>query len=658
VALRLSRRPCAHTSAASPPLLAAKLQPASAMSTQEPNGNRVPAQTTPPLTAVLVLAGLALLFALPWLTRAKAPRLIGYDELVQLVRQDRVQRVTIARSEVRGELKGGGGTAERVRAERVPGLDPADFVELLQQKGVAYSGEADESSWLSTLLNWILPLGLLALFFWSARRGATGGALRFGRAGAKIYDKRSASERVTFADVAGVDDAVADLSELVDFLKQPDRYRAIGAHVPRGVLLVGPPGSGKTLLARAVAGEADVPFFSITGSEFVEMFVGVGAARVRDLFEQARRNAPCIVFIDEIDAIGRSRGGIGAIATHDEREQTLNQLLAEMDGFDRAAGIVLMAATNRPEILDPALLRAGRFDRQVVVDRPDLRGREAILRVHTRKAKLAPSVDLAVVARRTPAMSGADLANVVNEAALAAARRHSGMIEMSDFEEAVDRIQLGLARRGRVIRDSEKRRIAFHEAGHALVALSLEHADPVHRVTIIPRALGALGATLQLPTDERYVMTREELRDRICVMLAGRAAEQLACGDVSTGALDDLERATATARQMICRFGMSDVIGPIALGSPAGLKYLDVPLELGATRDFSEETARRVDAALRALVEAEHDRARIILEDRRSALTRIAERLLLVETLDRIELDALIPAPAAALEPPAPIAAA
>ncbi len=607
------------------------------------------------LSALVFLGILALLFTLPWFGgRERGVRNVPYSELVTMIEADRVEHVVVGRSELVAELRGDAPQRQKVRAERLPGLDAQKLVELLQKKGVTFSGSMDEPSWWATLFTWGLPFAILLWYFWSARRGVAGGAMRFGRASAKIYDKRG-GERVTFADVAGVDDAVADLTELVDFLKQPDRYRAIGAHVPRGVLLVGPPGSGKTLLARAVAGEADVPFFSITGSEFVEMFVGVGAARVRDLFEQARKSAPCIVFIDEIDAIGRTRGGIGAIATHDEREQTLNQLLAEMDGFDRAAGIVLMAATNRPEILDPALLRAGRFDRQVIVDRPDLRGREAILRVHTRTAKVAPSVDLGVIARRTPGMSGADLANVVNEAALAAARRHAAQHDTRDFEEAVDRLQLGLRKKGRVIRDDEKERIAHHEAGHALVALSLPHADPVHRVTIIPRATGALGATLQLPTDERYLMTREELRDRICVMLAGRVAEELACGDASTGAADDLERATATARQMITRFGMSEAVGPITLGGPPGLKYLDTPFELGQGRDYSEETARRVDAALRSIVEAERDRAQAILEEKRFALERIAGRLLAVETLERAELEKLA-VPPAVLPPPSVVA--
>jgi cell division protease FtsH len=369
------------------------------------------------------------------------------------------------------------------------------------------------------------------------------------------------------------------------------------------------------------------------------MFVGVGAARVRDLFDQAKERAPCLVFIDEIDAIGRARGGLGAMGTNDEREQTLNQLLAEMDGFDANGGVILMAATNRPEVLDAALLRAGRFDRQVLVDRPDVRGREAILRVHARRVQLAPSVSLQVVAQRTPGMVGADLANVVNEAALAAVRRASATVEQGDFEEAIDRLQLGLKKRGRVMNDEEKRRVAYHEAGHALVALSLAHADPVHRVTIIPRSIGALGATLQLPTEDRYLLTRDELRDRLCVMLGGRAAEELALGDISTGAENDLERATATAQQMICRFGMSATLGARTYGKPTGARFLD-----GATlteRDFSDETARAIDAEVRDLVETERQHARGLLEKRRATLEAIARRLLIVETLDRAELERL-----------------
>jgi cell division protease FtsH len=408
------------------------------------------------------------------------------------------------------------------------------------------------------------------------------------------------------------------------------------------VLLVGPPGTGKTLLARAVAGEAGVPFFSLSGSEFVEMFVGVGAARMRDLFEQAKEHAPCIVFIDELDAIGKSRGGPGpGSGSHDEREQTLNQLLVEMDGFDSSKGVVMMAATNRPEVLDPALLRAGRFDRQVVVDRPDVKGRYDILRVHARKLALGSSVSLDVAARRTPGMVGADLANVMNEAALAAVRRGSRIVEEHDLEEAIDRIQLGLKKHGRAMQDDEKRRVSYHESGHTLVALAVEHADPVHRVTIIPRSIGALGAMLQLPTDERYLMTREELKDRICVMLGGRAAEELIFRDVSTGAQNDLERATETARQMVCRFGMSDKLGPLTFGRAVGSRYLDSPVDL-EERNFSEHTARQIDSEVRAIIDAAHRRALQVLAERRWALEQIATQLLERETLDYADLEAIL----------------
>jgi cell division protease FtsH len=465
--------------------------------------------------------------------------------------------------------------------------------------------------------------------------------MTFGRSKAKLYD-RSTEQGVTFEEVAGVEEAKAELMEVVRFLKEPDRYRAIGAHVPKGVLLVGAPGTGKTLLARAVAGESGVPFFSMSGSEFVEMFVGVGASRVRDLFAQAKERAPCIVFIDELDALGKTRSGAAGFAANEEREQTLNQLLVEMDGFEPGSGLVIMAATNRPEILDRALLRAGRFDRQVLVDRPDVRGREAILRVHGRKVQLAPDVDLAVVARRTPGMVGSDLANVVNEAALASVRRTAKAVEMRDFEEAIDRIQLGLKKEGRVMTDDEKRRVAFHEAGHALVALSVAHADPVHRVTIIPRSVGALGATLQLPTEERYLMTVDELHDGLCVMFGGRSAEEIACGAVSTGAEDDLERATEVARQMVCRFGMSDALGPATWGRSRSMRFLHLPGELGLERDFSEETSRLVDTEVRRILDTEHARARRLLQDRREALDAIARELLVRETLDGAELETIV----------------
>jgi len=431
----------------------------------------------------------------------------------------------------------------------------------------------------------------------------------------KIYD-RAETERVTFDDVAGVDEAESELVEVVDFLKHPEKYTALGARIPKGVLLLGPPGTGKTLLAKAVAGEAEVAFFSMSGSDFVEMFVGVGAARIRDLFEQAKERAPCIVFIDELDAIGKSRGGLAAMGSNDEREQTLNQLLVEMDGFDASSGVVIMAATNRPEILDQALVRAGRFDRQVLVDRPDVVGREDILRVHARKLKLHADADLHIIAQRTPGMVGADLANLLNEAALSAARRGATEVGQVDLEESIDRIQLGLKKKNRVMREEEKRRVAYHESGHALVALSMKNSDPVHRVTIIPRSIGALGVTLQLPTEERYLMTRDELIDRICVMMGGRAAELLACGNLSTGAQNDLERATETARQMVCKFGMSEALGPLAFGRSNAARFLDT--NFGDERNYSEATAQAIDAEVRAIVETEAARAESVIAARRA----------------------------------------
>ncbi|HEX4475939.1 MAG TPA: ATP-dependent zinc metalloprotease FtsH, partial [Polyangiaceae bacterium] len=398
---------------------------------------------------------------------------------------------------------------------------------------------------------------------------------------------------------------------------------------------------GKTLLAKAVAGESGVPFFSLSGSDFVEMFVGVGAARVRDLFQQAMERAPVIIFIDELDAIGRARGGARAFATNDEREQTLNQLLVQMDGFDANDRVVIMAATNRPEILDKALLRAGRFDRRVVVDAPNLAGRKEILEVHTRTVKLGLDVNLEIVARRTPGMVGADLANLVNEAALAAARRGSEVVSLADFDEAIDRLQLGLKKHGRVMTEDEKHRVAFHEGGHALVALSVEHTDPVHRITIIPRSIGALGATLQLPTEERYLMTREELLDRLCVLLGGRVAEELACGSISTGASNDLEKASEIARQMVCRFGMSDALGPLTYGEPMGSSYLEG--SVGFTeKNYSDTTAERIDAEVRKIIDHEHARATEILKERRGILEALVDKLIAVETLDGEALRQLV----------------
>jgi cell division protease FtsH len=448
---------------------------------------------------------------------------------------------------------------------------------------------------------------------------------------------------VTFADVAGVDEAEAELIEVVDFLKHPQKYTKLGGRIPKGVLLVGPPGTGKTLLAKAVAGEAKVPFFSMSGAEFMEIFVGVGAARVRDLFEQAKKRAPCIIFIDELDAIGKSRAvGRGVFFTNDEREQTLNQLLAEMDGFDTSAGVIIMAATNTPEVLDQALLRAGRFDRQIVVDRPDIDGREAILKVHSSKIKLGPSADLGKLAARTPGMAGADLANIMNEAALLAARRQGEQVEMFDLEEAIDRVILGLEKKNRIMTADEKERVAYHEAGHALVALSVDHAAPVHRVSIIPRSIGALGHTLQLPTEERFLMTRTELRDQLAVMLGGRAAEEITFrGEISTGAFNDLERASELARQMVTRFGMSDRLGNLTYGKPLAGRFLQSQFT-AEERNYSEKTAELIDEEVHRVIEESYEISRNTLLNRHIQLERIARELIQKETLDRGSLDELL----------------
>ncbi|HKU40891.1 MAG TPA: ATP-dependent zinc metalloprotease FtsH [Polyangiales bacterium] len=612
------------------------------------------------LLALLVLWGLQV-----FVLREPQPKVVPYSEFLTLLDQNRVQEASLREDEIVATLKPAAGAKDEAKAEadkrpgkkpeadrvvtsRLPKVDETALLEKFREKHVVFSGRVEKTSWWSALLlGWVLPfLVLFGLWSFAMRRMNKGaGPLSVGKAKAKIYDL-NATERVTFQDVAGIDEAEAELVEIVSYLKNPSKYQAIGARPPKGVLLVGPPGTGKTLLARAVAGEAGVPFFSMSGSEFVQMFVGVGASRVRDLFEQAKERAPCIVFIDELDAIGRARagGGMGGFGVHEEREQTLNQLLVEMDGFDASRGVVILSATNRPEVLDQALLRAGRFDRQVLVDRPDVKGREAVLQVHARKVKLAHDVELKIIAQRTPGMVGADLANVVNEAALAAARRGGREIELRDFEEAVDRIQLGLKKAALVMTDEERRRVAYHESGHTLVALSVDHADPVHRVTIIPRSIGALGATLQLPAQDRYLVTRSELRDRICVMLAGRAAEQIVFNELSTGAQNDLERATETARQMVCRFGMSDRLGGQTFGAPAGGRFLESPAMFGEQRNFSEETARTIDAEVKNILDVEQGRSLQILEDRKQLLQTIAERLLAEETLERGDLEAILAA--------------
>lgn len=611
-------------------------------------------------TVLLFFSLIALTFAQSVLVRTPVPQRVSYSEFLALVDASALEEVQIREHEVQATKKPAHTPAKaepqkpgvrraanprntaHVVADRIPGQDPSVLVDRLIKKGVSVSGHAEEQAWWEPLLfSWFLPVAcLFALWTWGKRRvQQRTGPLGFGKSQVRLYD-RAAQERVTFCEVAGVDEAKDELEEIVDFLREPQKYQALGARIPKGVLLLGAPGTGKTLLAKAVAGEAGVAFFSISGSEFVEMFVGVGAARIRDLFEQAKARAPCIVFVDELDALGKSRASSVSAGGHDEREQTLNQLLVEMDGFDASTGVVLMAATNRPEVLDAALLRAGRFDRHVEVGRPDVRDRKHILEVHVRKLPLANDVDLSVIAQRTPGMVGADLANLVNEAALAAARHSATQVSQENLEEALDRLQLGLKKKSRPMGEDEKRRVAFHESGHALVALSMHHADPVHRVTIIPRSVGALGATLQLPTEDRYLMTREELLDRICVLLGGRAAEEVMFGDVSTGAENDLERVSETARQMVCRFGMSEELGPLTLGHPHRGRFLE-GMSLGEESPVSEDTAHAIDRAVRNIVDTAYRRAKTVLERRKHALEAIALQLIVVETLERSDLEAL-----------------
>jgi cell division protease FtsH len=567
---------------------------------------------------------------------------IPYSEYQQLLQQGKVDSVGISDRSIQGTLKEPlkGGQKQFVTTR----VDP-DIAQQLEKYHVRFTGQI-ESTFLRDLLSWIMPVLLFVGVWWyigrrAAQGGFGGGLMAIGKSKAKIYVE--ANTGVTFADVAGVDEAKDELREVVDFLKSPTDYGRLGGRMPKGVLLVGPPGTGKTLLAKAVAGEAKVPFFSISGSEFVEMFVGVGAARVRDLFQQAHEKAPAIIFIDELDALGRARG-IGPFAGgHDEKEQTLNQLLVELDGFDSRTGLVIIAATNRPEILDPALLRAGRFDRQVLVDRPDKKGRIEILNVHMKKVHLAPDVDTEAVAGLTPGFTGADLANLVNEAALLATRRNGEAVTMSDFNNAVERMVAGLEKRNRLLNPKEREIVAFHEMGHALVALSLPGVDTVHKVSIIPRGVGALGYTIQRPIEDRFLMTKEELENKMAVLLGGRAAELIVFEHLSTGAADDLRRVTDIARSMVTRYGMSEKLGSVAYDREPG-NYLAGADRLypGRERDYAEETAAAVDHEVRAILDRVFQRTLGLLNARRAILDRAAKKLLEKETLEQGDLEALI----------------
>ena len=589
--------------------------------------------------AYVLLAAMGVLVLQDFWIRRQAVATIPYSEFQKLVREDKIANVVVAQDQLTGEFKEPLEGKKRFVALRVD----ADIAKELDQHGVEYRGQS-ESNFTALILSWIVPIALFSgIWILLGRRmakqlgGPGGGLMAIGKSKAKVYVETDT--KVTFADVAGVDEAKAELQEVVSFLKDPKQHGRLGARMPKGVLLVGPPGTGKTLLAKAVAGEAGVPFFSISGSEFVEMFVGVGAARVRDLFEQARAKAPCIIFIDELDAMGRARGSIPGLGGHDEKEQTLNQLLVEMDGFDPASGIVLLAATNRPEILDPALLRAGRFDRQVLVDRPDRIGREQILRVHTRKVLLAVDVKLEDVAALTPGFTGADLANLVNEAALVATRHGASRIAMNDFNLAIERIVAGLEKKNRLLNPREREIVAHHEMGHAFVAAALPGSDAVHKISIIPRGIGALGYTIQRPTEDRYLMTREELENKMAVLLGGRAAEHLVFGHLSTGAADDLSKATEIARSMVTRFGMGAALGPVTYESEPST-FLGQPY--GSQRRYGEETAREIDVAVRGMVEAQFQRARAILSKNRAALDDAATKLLASETLAGAQLEDIL----------------
>ncbi|MDX1985015.1 MAG: ATP-dependent zinc metalloprotease FtsH [Bryobacteraceae bacterium] len=564
-------------------------------------------------------------------TRAEQP--LTFSQFKYQVEQGKIKKVSIAGNEVRGDYTEG----DLGFRTTIP-VNYPDIYKLLLEKNVNVEiKEASTSNWVSVLINAIPFVLLLAFWIFMMRQMQSGGnkALSFGKSRARLHS--SQQKKVTFKDVAGVDEAKEELQEIIEFLREPQKFQKLGGRIPKGVLLIGSPGTGKTLLARAIAGEANVPFFSISGSDFVEMFVGVGASRVRDLFEQGKKNAPCIIFIDEIDAVGRHRGaGLGG--GHDEREQTLNQLLVEMDGFESNEGVILVAATNRPDVLDPALLRPGRFDRRVVVGRPDVKGREQILRVHTKRTPLSDDVDLSVLARGTPGFAGADLANLVNEAALIAARQNRKVVTMIDFELAKDKVMMGVERRSLMLSDEEKKNTAYHEAGHALVAAKIPYADPVHKVSIIPRGM-ALGITMQLPEDDKHSYTREYLTSQLAILMAGRIAEEKYMKHVTTGAGNDIERATDMARRMVCEWGMSE-LGPLSFGKKEEQIFLG--REIAQHRDYSEETAIKIDEQVRRLVITGYETAKQIMDEHADALVRIAEALLERETLDAADVRALI----------------
>jgi cell division protease FtsH len=560
---------------------------------------------------------------------SKKDTLAKFSDFMNEVEAGQVAEVTITGNDIRGKYTRG----EAFRTTAPLGYEK--LYDTLLAKKITVTVQPDQTpTWANMLISWAPFILLIGFWIFFMRQMQSGGnkALSFGKSKAKLL--ASQQKKVTFKDVAGVDEAKEELQEIIEFLREPQKFQKLGGRIPKGVLLMGPPGTGKTLLARAIAGEANVPFFSISGSDFVEMFVGVGASRVRDLFEQGKKNAPCIIFIDEIDAVGRHRGaGLGG--GHDEREQTLNQLLVEMDGFESNDGVILIAATNRPDVLDPALLRPGRFDRRVVVSRPDVRGREGILQVHTRKIPLSDDVAIDVLARATPGFSGADLANLVNEAALLAARHNQKFVMMRDFESSKDKVLMGAERKSMIITDEEKKITAFHEGGHALLAALLPHADPLHKVTIIPRGM-ALGVTQQLPTEEKHNWTRDQLYDRIAVCMGGRIAEELTFDQITTGAQNDIEQATEMARKMVCEWGMSDALGPLTYGKKEEAIFLGK--EFNRHQDYSEATALKIDAEIKRIVTEQYERAMSILTEKQAVLGRVADSLLEHEVLDGIQL--------------------
>ncbi len=560
---------------------------------------------------------------------------IPYSQFLTLLKDGKVTEIAVSVNQIQGKMRVNGGGEQTFRAVRV---EP-EISDMLEQYNIPFKGEI-ESTLIRNFLSWFFPLILLFgvwYFFMKRISSQQPGFMSIGKNKAKIYMENELN--VTFGDVAGVDEAKQELMEIIDFLKNPNKFTELGGKIPKGILLVGPPGTGKTLLAKAVAGESGVPFFSLSGSEFVEMFVGLGAARVRDLFVQAKQKAPCIIFIDELDALGKARG-IGAFGSHDEREQTLNQLLVEMDGFDAKIGIILMAATNRPEILDPALLRPGRFDRHILVDRPDKVGRVEILKVHLKNIKMAKNLDIEKIAAMTSGMVGADLANLVNEAALLAVRHNKREVDITEFEEAVERVIAGLEKKNRLINKNEREIVAHHEVGHAIVALSLPGTDPVQKISIVPRGIAALGYTMQVPTEDRFLMSKNELQNKIATLLGGRAAEEIIFGDVSTGAHNDLSRATEIAKSMIKQYGMSEKLGQVYLAHSRGYQFMATDTDVHG--DYSEYTAQMIDNEIRKIIAAEYDKALNILKEKKGILIRGAQLLLEKEKIDSEELNALL----------------